>query len=78
MPYISSIERMGIEKGTVKGMEKGIKVGKTKLLLRQLKLKFKIVPIKYLNLIEKTDDKTLLIWCDRVLKAKKITEVFKK
>lgn len=82
MPYISSIERMGIEKGMKIGEEIGIEIGRQRgvsiMFLRILKSKFNVVPTKYVNLIKKTDAETLLILLARVLEAKKLTDIFKK
>ena len=39
-PYITSIERRGIEKGIQQGLEQGILQGERQLLVRQARLRF--------------------------------------
>ena len=39
MPYVSSVERIGLKKGLQQGMHKGEEKGKIALLLRQLEQK---------------------------------------
>src|SRR5260364_130171 len=68
MPYITSLERMGIQQG--------IQQGEYVLLLRQLQHKFQQVPDLYLKKLEAADSDMLLSWGERVLGAKTLSDVF--
>ena len=57
--YITSFERMGIEKG--------LQQGESALLLRLLQHKFKTVPEAYKHKIEQASPDILLNWSERVL-----------
>ncbi len=59
MPYISTAERIGMEKG------------ESLVLHRLLKHKFGEIKARYLKYIEEADEKMLLDWNERVLDAKK-------
>jgi len=66
----------GIQKGVQIGREEGVQTGELAVLLRQLHLKFGVIPPYYKKRIEQGDAKQLLIWCDRILDAKKIEDLF--
>ena len=68
MQYVTTGERIGIEKGMQK-------YGVT-ALLRQMKKKFGNVPKDAEDRIEKADSETLLEWPENVLSGKTIDEVF--
>ncbi|MCX6029823.1 MAG: DUF4351 domain-containing protein [Chloroflexi bacterium] len=63
MPYITSVERIGIEKGLEKGMEKGMAKGMAKgmekgvqrAVVRMLQLRFGAIPAALLRRLEKLD-----------------------
>lgn len=84
MRYVTTAERLGIEKGMAKGFEQGIQQGMQQglqkgeqtLLLRQLKLKFSMIPKNYLTRIKQADTKLLLKWGERILEAKNLEEIF--
>jgi len=44
MQYITSVERIGIEKGVQQGLEQGLHQGALRHLLRALQLRFNSVP----------------------------------
>lgn len=65
-------ERIGWEKG----QQLGQKVGESTFLLRLLKHKFGVIPIKYLQQIETADEKQLLHWGERLLEVKALAQLF--
>ena len=66
MPYVTSVERAGIEKGLAQGQ----KQGEAAVLLRQLTRKFGPAAAEaYRPRIESTDAETLLAWSERILDA---------
>jgi hypothetical protein len=83
--YVTSFERMGIEKGLQEGiqqglqegMQQGVQQGESALLLRQLKHKFMSIPEAYKHKIEQADAKSLLKWGERILDVNSLEEVFK-
>ena len=71
--YITSFERMGIEKGLQQGMQQG----EGTMLLCFLEGKFKNVPDDYLKKINEADAETLVKWGKRVLNSQSLDDVFK-
>jgi hypothetical protein len=69
MTYITSAERIGIQKGILEG-EKAI-------LLRQLHRKFGIVPDSYQQRVEEAKSEELLEWADCVITARTLKEIFR-
>ena len=53
MPYITSVERIGIEKGIKKGIKKGIEKGERSLILRQLNRRVGEFPIALQSQIDR-------------------------
>lgn len=76
MAYVSSIERMGIEKGRQEGRQTGRQEGEMILLIRLLNHKFGALTPKFKLRIKAADIKTLQRWADRLLEATSIDEVF--
>jgi hypothetical protein len=74
--YVTSFERMGIEKGMQQGMQQGMQVGEGNMLIHLLEGKFKTIPEHYLRTIREADDVTLLMWGRRVLESRSLDEVF--
>ncbi len=68
MQYMTTAERIGIEKGVTQG--------ERVLLLRLLTRRFKNLSASYKKRIEQADAKKLLAWGDRVLEARTLDEVF--
>ena len=67
---------MGIEKGIQKGMEKGIEKGEALILQRQLARRFGVLPNQILETIAAASAGQIENWCDRVLDAQSLGEVF--
>lgn len=84
MPYITSVERMGIEKGIEQGIEQGMKQGieqglrqgEATLLLRQITAKFGPPTKDVIDQVKEADAETLLIWSERILSAQTTDELF--
>lgn len=68
MTYITSFERIGIQKG--------IQQGEYTFLSELLEYKFKRIPVKYRKKMEQADPAVLLEWGKRSLEAKNLLEVF--
>jgi hypothetical protein len=63
---------MGIQKGIQKGIEKG----EALILQRQLARRFGVLPTEILETIAVASTSQIEIWCDRVLDAQSLDEVF--
>lgn len=75
MPYITSIERIGIQKGIEQGIEQGIRQGEGTLLLRLIELKFGAASEAVIRLVREADADTLLQWSERILTAETLADV---
>ncbi|WP_341328300.1 cytosolic protein [Methylotuvimicrobium sp. KM2] len=80
MQYISSVERIGIEKGMEKGMEKGREKGKLEAeqntLRRQISRRFKTSPAWVDERIAQAGQSELEQWLDNIIDAPTIEAVF--
>lgn len=76
MTYITSFERIGIQKGIQQGIQEGIQQGEYAILQRQLQRKFRQIPPQYLAMLLKADSETLLGWSEKILVAKSLAEIF--
>ena len=80
MTYITSIERMGIEKGRQEGRregrQEGIQQGEAALLRRQLVRRFGSLPSWTEQRLEQASREELERWAERVLEAPTLAEVF--
>ena len=77
MPYVTSAERFGIEKGIQQGMQQGMQQGEAAIMLRLMARKYGVdVVAAYRERIEKVDADTLLEWSERLLFADKIEDIF--
>ncbi len=84
MAYVSSVERIGIEKGVklgeargeAIGMVRGRQEGESNLLLRLLKRRFGAVPEWVSARLNQANTDLLETWGDRVLDAQSLEEVF--
>ncbi len=88
MAYISSAEKIGIEKGYAKGLtlgreqgrvqgiDKGIQQGESILLFRLITLKFGHIADNYRQRIVDANPETLLRWGERILNASVIEDIF--
>jgi len=69
MPYVTSAERIGIQKGRQEG--------EAAILLRQIALKFGPPSEEVRARIESADADTLLEWSARILTAERVDDVFR-
>ena len=69
MTYVTSVERMGIEKG--------IQQGEHHLLKRQLKKRFPNLPEWVGEKLEQASQEDLEQWADRILDAQHLEDIFK-
>jgi len=76
MPYITSIERHGIEQGVQQGVQQGIQQGEVKLLKRLLKLRFGQLPEWVEKRLLQASEEELQTWADKMLKAQQLDDVF--
>lgn len=76
MGYITSGERISMEKGYKQGIAQGMQQGEYSLLLRLLERKFNSISETYRQKLINADAATLLVWGERVLDAKTLAEVF--
>lgn len=80
MRYVTSVERLAIERGMqqglAKGLEKGIVKGEGTILRRQLTRRFGPLPQDILDRLADADAAKLETWADRVIDAASLDEVF--
>ena len=83
--YVTSFERIGIEKGIEQGMQQGIQQGmqqgvqqgESSMLLCLLDAKFQNIPEEYRQKIMNANPETLLKWARQVLNSQTLEDVFK-
>ena len=68
--------RQGLQEGIEKGIEKGRTKGQAKLLMRQAKRKFGYLDGQTRQRIEAADEEALLRAADRLLTARKLSDLF--
>ena len=68
MPYVTSIERLG--------MQQGLQQGSGKVLLHQVMKKFGGVSMDMRRKIEQANEEQLLRWSELILSAKNIADIF--
>nr|WP_296747775.1 hypothetical protein [Thioalkalivibrio sp.] len=76
MPYVTSVERIGIQKGLEQGLQRGRQEGEAAILLRQIALKFGRPSEGVRARIEAADADTLLDWSARILTAERVDDLF--
>ena len=77
MPYVTTVERAGIEKGLEQGLEKGRQYGEAAVLLRLVERKFGAEAAeRHRERIEQADAETLLEWSERILAADNVEALF--
>jgi len=72
MSYVTSVERIGVEKGIQQGKHQGT----LQSLLRILEKKFGSVPNDIKSNLQQADEEQLLLWLEQTLSANSIGEVF--
>ena len=73
MPYITSVERIGIEKG----MQQGMRQGESALLERQLTRRFGPPSAETLARLQAATVEQLEQWAENILDATMLEDVFK-
>jgi len=73
MPYVTSVERIGIQKG----LQQGRQEGEAAVLLRLLAPKFGPPSQEMRKRIEEADADTLLDWSGRILTAESVDDIFR-
>lgn len=76
MAFVTSIERLGQQKGIAIGMEKGLLQGEVTLLQRQLARKFGPLPEALQQCIQAATPSQLETWSLNILDAETLEEVF--
>ncbi len=80
MPYITSIERIGREKGMQQGMQQGMQLGMQEeagsLLRRLLTRRFGALTAETAARIEAASRDQLECWLDNILDAERLEDVF--
>jgi hypothetical protein len=72
MPYVTSVERIGIEQG----IEQGIGRGEMILLRRMLTKRFGELSEAIESRLTQASIADLELWSDRILEAKTLTDIF--
>jgi flagellar biosynthesis/type III secretory pathway protein FliH len=87
MPYVTSVERFGIEKGLKQGIElgleqgleqglkKGVQKGEANVVIRLLTKRFGPLSLIMLDRLNQATIEQLELWADRVLEAKTLESV---
>ncbi len=70
--YITSIERIGIQKG----MQQGMQQGEATIILRLVQRRFGPISKTYKQRITQADANTLLAWGDKILEAQTLEDFF--
>ncbi|MBS0003559.1 MAG: transposase [Thioalkalivibrio sp.] len=73
MPYVTSAERVGIQKG----LEQGRQEDEAAILLRLIALKFGAPTEEVRARIQEADADTLLDWSARILTAERVDDIFR-
>jgi predicted transposase YdaD len=88
MPYVTSVERIGLRRGLDRGRKEGRQEGRKEgrkegrqegeatVLLRLIELKFGPPDAALRNRVESADSETLLRWSERILTAGSLEELF--
>jgi hypothetical protein len=65
----------GLEQGIEKGLEQGIEKGYTRMLLKQLELKFGVLPVSVVERVQQMSTPEIMVGIERILTAKSLEEV---
>ncbi len=85
MPYVTSVERIGFQKGYELGFKLGLKLGyefgirkcEGTLLLRLIELRFGTASEAVIRQVREADADTLLLWSERILTAATLSDVMR-
>ncbi len=78
MPYVTTVERAGIEKGLQQGEQIGYHKGEADLLLWQIEKKFGATAAEAVReRIEAANSETLRLWSERILSADTVEAIFR-
>ena len=77
MQYVTTAERIGIQKGRQEGWKEGRQEGEARILLRLITLKFGPPSEEVCRQIQTADAETLLKWSERILTAQDLDEVLR-
>ncbi len=72
MPYVTSVERLGIQKGRMEGEKEGAR----QLFKRQLTIKFGSISENITAQLDNADEETILKWSERILTANSLGDIF--
>lgn len=76
MAYVTSIERIGIEKGVQQGIQQGLQQGESRLLRKQLERRFGVLPQWASDKLNSAAEQDLESWGEAVLTATNLEAVF--
>jgi len=77
MPYVTTVERAGIEKGLQQGEQIGYRKGEVDLLLWMIEKKFGADAVAGVReIVSAADDDALRLWSERILTADSVEAVF--
>ena len=76
MPYITHIERKGIQQGLQQGMQQGMQQGEVFILKRLLKRRFGELPIQFEQRLNEASTNELENWAEHILSANCLEDVF--
>ena len=76
MPYVTSVERIGLRRGLEQGRKEGLQEGEATVLLRQIELKFGPPDAAVRKRVQSADAETLLHWSERILTAGTLEQLF--
>jgi flagellar biosynthesis/type III secretory pathway protein FliH len=76
MPYITSVERIGIEKGIQQGMQQGVQQGEAAMLERLLTRRFGALSAETHARLTTASLEQLGQWAENVLDANSLDAVF--
>lgn len=76
MPYVTSVERIGLKRGLELGREEGRQEGQTFLLARQLTKRFGPLPEHIQQRLARASAAQLETWAEAILDASKLSDVF--
>ncbi|MBF0296202.1 MAG: DUF4351 domain-containing protein, partial [Magnetococcales bacterium] len=76
MPYITSVERIGMRKGREEGLREGMREGRVEILLRQMQRRFGAVPDDIRQRVASAQPEELDAWIDSIFDADSLQAVF--